>query len=46
MTHFNLIIRHGLLVDGSGAPAQIQDIAVSNGKIAIIDADILATVLM
>ena len=43
MTHFNLIIRHGLLVDGSGAPAQIQDIAVSNGKIARIDADIMAT---
>ncbi len=43
MTHFDLIIRNGLLVDGSGAPAQIQDIAVSNGKIARIDVDILAT---
>ncbi|MBV1877153.1 MAG: amidohydrolase family protein [Pseudomonadales bacterium] len=36
MTHYDLIIRNGTLVDGSGGPSSQQDIAVKDGKIACI----------
>ncbi|XOV88132.1 MAG: amidohydrolase family protein [Pseudomonadota bacterium] len=34
MTHFDLIIRHGTVIDGSGAPARQADLGISAGKIA------------
>ena len=37
MAHYDLIIRHGQIVDGSGAPRKIADLAVLDGKIAAID---------
>ncbi len=36
MTHFDLIIRHGDVVDGSGAPAQRVDVGISAGKIVAV----------
>ena len=33
---FDLVIRNGKLVDGTGAPAKMGDIAVQDGKIAVV----------
>jgi N-acyl-D-amino-acid deacylase len=33
---YDLVIRHGRLVDGSGNPAYFADVAVKNGRIAVI----------
>ncbi len=33
---YDLVIRNGLLVDGTGAPARTADVAVSDGKIAAV----------
>ncbi|MCA7086775.1 D-aminoacylase [Cupriavidus cauae] len=35
-SHFDLIIRHGDLIDGSGAPRRAADVAVRDGVIAAI----------
>jgi N-acyl-D-aspartate/D-glutamate deacylase len=43
MTHYDLIIRNGQVVDGTGAPAIDADIAVSDGKIAAIGGELKAT---
>ena len=43
MTHYDLIIRNGRLIDGSGQPSEIQDLAVTNGKIAAIGTNLAAT---
>ena len=34
---YDLIIRNGLVYDGTGAPARIADIGVRDGKIAKIE---------
>lgn len=42
MAHYDLIIRGGTIHDGTGAPGQLADLAVSDGKIAaigIVDGD-------
>ena len=36
MTHYDLIIRNGQVIDGTGAPGVQADVAVSNGKIAAV----------
>src|SRR5260370_25176977 len=33
---FDLVIRNGTVLDGSGAPSRIADIAVQDGKIAAV----------
>jgi len=33
---FDLVIRHGLVVDGTGAPARHADVAISDGRISAI----------
>ncbi|HTG26429.1 MAG TPA: amidohydrolase family protein, partial [Reyranella sp.] len=33
---FDLVIRNGTVLDGSGAPRRIADIAVQDGKIAAV----------
>lgn len=43
MTHYDLIIRNGQVVDGTGAPAKDVDIAVLGGKIAAIGGALKAT---
>lgn len=43
MTHYDLIIRNGTVVDGSGAPSSIADIAVTDGRIALVAPSIAAT---
>ncbi len=43
MTHHDLIIRNGQVVDGTGAPAINVDIAVADGKIAAIGGALKAT---
>lgn len=43
MTHYDLIIRNGQVIDGTGAPAIDADIAVSDGKIAAIGGALKAT---
>ena len=35
---FDLVIRNGTVIDGSGAPRRVADVAVQDGKIAAIDA--------
>ena len=40
---YDLIIRNGLLYDGTGAPPHTADIAVQGGRIAAIDTDLAAT---
>jgi N-acyl-D-amino-acid deacylase len=40
VTDFDLLIRNGSLVDGTGAPAFSADIAVRNGQIASLGADL------
>jgi N-acyl-D-aspartate/D-glutamate deacylase len=35
---FDLVIRNGTVIDGSGAPRRIADVAVQDGKIAAVDA--------
>ncbi len=42
MTHYDLIIRNGQIIDGTGAPAIEADIAVKDGKIAAIGSAIIA----
>lgn len=37
MTHFDLILRRGLVIDGSGTPGAIGDLGVTGGRIAAID---------
>ena len=32
-----LVIRHGRLVDGSGAPARMADVVVDDGRIVAVD---------
>ena len=36
MSVYDLIVRHGIIIDGSGAPAFTGDVAVRDGKIAAI----------
>jgi N-acyl-D-amino-acid deacylase len=43
MTHYDLIIRNGQVVDGTGAPRIDVDIAVASGKIAAIGHSLEAT---
>ncbi len=43
MTHYDLIIRNGQIIDGTGDAAQSSDIAVKNGRIAIVQANLSAT---
>ncbi len=43
MSHYDLIIRNGQVIDGSGSTGQIRDVAVSNGVIASIGKNINAT---
>ena len=43
MTHYDLIIRDGQVVDGTGTAAINADIAVSDGKIAAIGGALKAT---
>ena len=43
MTHYDLIIRNGQLIDGTGAPAKDADIAVLDGKIAAIGSALTGT---
>lgn len=38
MAHHDLIIRNGILIDGSGAPARPADIAIVDGRIAAVGA--------
>ncbi len=38
MAQFDLVIRGGTVVDGSGGPAFIGDVAIKNGKIAAVGA--------
>lgn len=40
---YDLIIRDGLIYDGTGAPAHLADIAITNGKIAKVQANIPET---
>jgi N-acyl-D-aspartate/D-glutamate deacylase len=42
MADYDLIIRNGSVVDGSGAPARIADVAISGGRIARIEPAITA----
>jgi len=34
---FDLVIRNGIVIDGSGAPRRIADVAVKNGRIVAVD---------
>ena len=34
---FDVLIRGGVVVDGSGAPGRVADVAVSEGRIAAIE---------
>src|SRR5688500_18775466 len=36
MTSFEVLIRNGTLVDGTGAPAALADVAIANGRITAI----------
>ena len=36
MAEFDLVIRNGLLVDGTGEPGRIADVAVKDGLIAAL----------
>src|SRR5579862_1357830 len=36
MAQYDLVIRRGTLVDGTGAPGRIADVAISGGRIAAI----------
>ena len=36
--HFDLLIRGGTVVDGTGAPARCADVAIRNGRIAVVGA--------
>ena len=38
MPHYDVIIRNGTLVDGTGGPAQLADIGISGDRIAAIGA--------
>ncbi|NLD74719.1 MAG: D-aminoacylase, partial [Chloroflexi bacterium] len=33
---YDLLIRNGLIVDGSGGPPQAGDVAIENGRIAAV----------
>ena len=35
---FDLVIRNGTVIDGSGAPRRVADVAVQDGRIAAVDA--------
>lgn len=37
---YDLVIRNGRLLDGTGAPARVADLAISNGRIAAIGASL------
>ena len=36
---FDLVIRNGTVIDGSGAPRRVADVAVQDGKIAAVGAE-------
>ena len=38
---YDLIIRNGMVYDGTGAPPRLADIAVQDGKIAKVEAAIM-----
>ena len=35
---FDLVIRNGTVIDGSGAPRRVADVAVQDGRIAAVEA--------
>jgi N-acyl-D-amino-acid deacylase len=37
---YDMVIRNGTLIDGSGSPGQVNDIAISDGSIAAVGKDI------
>lgn len=34
---FDLLIRNGMAADGSGAPAEVRDVAIADGRIVAIE---------
>lgn len=43
MSDYNLIIRNGTVVDGTGGPSRIADVAISGALITLIEPDITAS---
>ena len=43
MADYDLIVRNGNVIDGSGAPMRVADVAVLDGKIAAVEANIAGT---
>lgn len=41
--HYDLVIKNGTVIDGSGQPGHVADVAIRNGKIAKIGASLSAT---
>ena len=42
MTSYDVLIRGGLVLDGSGGPGSVADVGIADGRIAVID-DLSAT---
>jgi len=43
MADYDLIVRNGSVIDGSGAPMRVADVAVLDGKIATVETNIIGT---
>ena len=43
MADYDLIVRNGSVIDGSGAPMRVADVAVLDGKIATVESNIIGT---